>query len=155
MNKNVLAVVVFGLGLMMTGCAGPDSSLKFDDDWERHVRAAEERHLNAFLTNDVAAIDAMLADDFIVNSPQNRIIEKGELLRMVEAGVISISTFQQEIESIRRFGNIAVVMGEDHVVYAEPSPAAGRTDRRRFTDLWELRGDAWIFVARHATIVSS
>jgi hypothetical protein len=87
--------------------------------------------------------------------PQNRIMEKRELLGMVESGVLAISTFEQEIESVRQFGNIAVVMGEDRVVYTQPSPAGGRTERRRFTDLWERRGDAWLFVARQATLVGS
>jgi hypothetical protein len=135
--------------------AAQDSSPRPDDDWEQQIRAAEERHRNALLDNGVAALDLMLAEDFIVNSPQHRIIEKRDLLGMVESGVLAISIFQQEIESVRRFGNIAVVMGEDRVEYAQPSPAAGGTDRWRFTDVWERRGDAWSFVARQATLVGS
>jgi ketosteroid isomerase-like protein len=152
--KNVVRVALWGLGLMLLSCAGPAPHPATDDDWEHQVRAAEERHRNAFLVNDVAALDSMLADDFIVNSPQNRVIEKRELLGMVQGGVLAISGFEQEIEKVRRYGAIAVVMGEDRVVYAPPSPAAGRIDRRRFTDLWERRGDGWSFVARQATIVA-
>jgi hypothetical protein len=152
MNK-VVVVALWGIGLAVPGCASLAPESRTNDNWEQEVRVAEERHRNAFLVNDVAAIDAMLADDFVVNSPQNRIIEKGELLGMVESGVLAISSFEQDIQSIRRFGSIAVVMGEDRVVYAQPSPAAGRTDRRRFTDLWERRGGTWIFVARQATII--
>jgi hypothetical protein len=152
MNK-VAFVALWGLGLTVLGCAGPAPASRTDDNWEQEVRVAEERHRNAFLTNDVAALDSMLADDFIVNSPQNRIIEKRELLGMVESGVLAISTFEQDIQGIRQFGSSAVVMGEDRVVYARASPAAGRADRRRFTDLWERRGDTWIFVARQATII--
>lgn len=135
------------------GLRWPGPASRTDPNWEQEVRVAEERHRNAFLANDVTALDAMLADGLIVNSPQNRIIEKRELLGMVERGVLAISTFEQDIQSIRRFGSIAVVMGEDRVVYAQPSPAAGRTERRRFTNLWERRGDTWIFVARQATII--
>lgn len=153
--KHLMAVVVSGFVLMVMGCNGTHSSPTPGDDWEQQIRAAEERHRQAFLANDVAAIDAMLADDFIVNSPQNRIIEKRELLGMVQGGVLAISEFDQQIESVRRFGDIVVVMGADRVVYAAPSPAAGRTDSRRFTDIWERRGNDWRFVARHATIVAS
>src|SRR5688572_12190940 len=99
--------------------------------WEEQVRAAEERHRAAFLANDVEALDAMFAQDFIVNSPQNRVIEKPGLLGMIRAGALAISAFEQTIESVRRFGDIVVVMGEDRVVYAPPSPRAGQTDRRR------------------------
>ena len=47
---------------------------------EAEVRAAEERHRAAFLANDAAALDSMLPADFLVNSPQNRIVGKDELL---------------------------------------------------------------------------
>ena len=135
------------------GCAGPALSDADADAWEQKVRAAEERHRKAFFANDEATIDSIIADDFVVNSPQNRIIEKRELLGMVKRGILAISTFEQKIENIRRFGDIAVVMGEDRVVYATPSPAAGLTHRRRFTDLWQLRDTTWRFVARQASIV--
>ena len=44
---------------------------------------------------------------------------------------LPLSMFEQEIESIRRFGDHVVVMGADRVVYAAPSPNAGQTQRRR------------------------
>lgn len=151
--KNFIRSAFGGLGLLLLGCAAP-ASLSTGDEWERKIRAAEEHHRMAFLARDVAALEAMFADDLIVNSPQNRVIGKSELLGMVRSGALGISTFEQDIESIRRFGDIAVVMGEDRVIYAPPSPNAGQTHRRRFTDLWQKRGDTWSFVARQASIVS-
>jgi hypothetical protein len=145
---NYSAVLACCLAL---GCSSAEQS--HEDAWEQKVRAAEERHRKAFLGNDAAALDTMLANDFVVNSPQNRVIEKAELLGMVRRGILSISTFEQKIENVRRFGDIAVVMGVDSVVYAPPAPAAGQTHRRRFTDLWQLRDTTWTFVARQATLV--
>ena len=133
------------------GCSSAGQS--HEDAWEQKVRAAEERHRKAFLANDTAALDTMLADDFIVNSPQNRIIEKAELLGMIGRGILAISTFEQKIDAVRRFGDIAVVMGVDSVVYASPAPAAGQTHRRRFTDLWQLRDTTWEFVAQQASLL--
>ena len=101
--------------------------------------SAGQSHADAWEQKVRASLDTMLADDFIVNSPQNRIIEKAELLGMIGRGILAISTFEQKIDAVRRFGDIAVVMGVDSVVYAPPAPAAGQTHRRRFTDLWQLR----------------
>ena len=113
------------LTLAILGCSThPPSSA--DGAWEQQIRAAEERHRIAFLTNDLGALDAMFSDDFIVNSPQNRVIEKGTLLGMVRGGVLAISSFDQKIESIRRYGDVVTVMGEDRVVYAAPSPTPAR-----------------------------
>ncbi len=141
------------LALAILGCATHASS-STDGAWEQQIRAAEERHRIAFLTNDVSALDAMFADDFLVNSPLNRVIDKGALLGMVRGGALAISSFEQKIESIRRFGDVVTVMGEDRVTYASPSPIAGQTHRRRFTDIWQLRGSDWRFIARQASITT-
>ena len=121
--------------------------------WEQEVRAAEQRHRAAFLAGDVAALEAMFSADFVVNSPLNVTVSKERLLEMVRQGMLSISSFEQNIEQVRRFGDVVVVMGGDTVVYAAPSPNAGLTHRRRFTDLWRQEGGRWRFVARHASII--
>jgi ketosteroid isomerase-like protein len=125
-----------------------------DSDWEQEIRAAEARHVEAALSNDAAAWDELLADDFIVNSPLNTIVEKPALLDMVRSGMLSISSFEQRIEAVRRFGDITLVMGEDTAVWAAPSLNAGQTHHRRFTDIWRLEGGDWRFIARQATLVS-
>lgn len=124
-----------------------------NDTWEQEVRAAEQKHRSAFLAGDVQALDAILADDFAVNSPLNAILEKKQLLEMVRKGTLAISLFDQRIELVRRFGDTVVVMGGDTVVYAAPAPNAGQTHRRRFTDLWRLEEGRWRFVARQANVV--
>ena len=139
------------LALAVVGCSTQAPS---SPDWEQQIRAAEDRHRIAFLKNDVGALDAMFSDDFLVNSPQNRVIDKGALLGLVRGGVLAISSFDQKIESVRRYGDIVTVMGEDRVVYAAPSPIAGQAHRRRFTDIWQLRGTDWRFVARRASITT-
>ncbi|HKY59687.1 MAG TPA: nuclear transport factor 2 family protein [Gemmatimonadota bacterium] len=123
-------------------------------DWESALRAAEARHVAAVLSNDVEAWDALLENDFIVNSPRNTVVEKAELLELVRSGWLTSSSFEQEIEAVRRFGDVAVVMGEDRQVWAPQSPNAGQTHCRRFTDIWRLDGGQWRYVARQATLVS-
>ncbi|HLA15235.1 MAG TPA: nuclear transport factor 2 family protein [Gemmatimonadaceae bacterium] len=54
------------------------------------------------------------------------------------------------MEQIRRYGDIAVVMGADSVTFAAPAPNAGRKITRRFTDIWRFQDNQWRFVARHA-----
>ena len=131
------------------GAAPPDTG----GAWEQEVRAAEQKHRAAFLAGDVAALQAMFSDDFVVNSPLNVVIDKARLLDIVRKGVLTISSFEQNIEQVRRYGDVVVVMGADSVVYAAPSPNAGRTQRRRFTDLWRQEGGRWRFVARQATVI--
>jgi ketosteroid isomerase-like protein len=136
--------------LILLSTAGCAVATQMDGSWEQDVRAAEQRHLAAFRGNDAAAIEAILADDFLVNSPRYEVIDKGQLMNLVRSGVINTSSFSQSIENIRRYGDIAVVMGADTAVFAPPAPNAGRKIARRFTDIWRLQNGQWRFVARHA-----
>jgi ketosteroid isomerase-like protein len=145
--------VVFFLFLFLVALARAGAATPSGDSWEQEVRAAEQKHRAAFLAGDVAALQAMFSDDFVVNSPLNVVVDKARLLDMVRKGVLTISSFEQNIEQVRKFGDVVVVMGGDKVVYAAPSPNAGRTDRRRFTDLWRSEGGRWRFVARQANII--
>jgi ketosteroid isomerase-like protein len=129
------------------------ASARAAETWETEVRAAEAKHVQAFLAEDAAAIDAMLSDEFLVNSPLNSVVEKKQLVGMVKSGRLTISEFTQDIERLRRFGDVVFVMGSDRVVWAAPSPNAGKTDRRRFTDVWRLEGGRWVFIARQATLL--
>ena len=123
------------------------------DSWEADIRAAEAKHVKAFLDGNPGAIDEMLSNEFVVNSPLNNIVDKKQLVGMVRSGVLTLSEFTQDIERITRFGDVVFVMGSDKVVWTKPSPNAGRTDRRRFTDVWRLEDGRWVFIARQATML--
>ena len=123
------------------------------ESWEGEIRAAEAKHLRAFLDGNAAAVDEMLSNEFVVNSPLNSIVDKKQLVGMVRSGALTTSEFTQDIERITRLGDMVFVMGADRIVWAKPSPNAGRTDRRRFTDVWRLEGGRWVFIARQATLL--
>lgn len=144
MSNSRVIVLIF---LIAAGCAG---TTRMNDSWEQDVRAAEQRHLAAFGADDPVAIEALLSDDFLVNSPRYEVLDKQQLLGLVRSGVLNTASFSQHIDQIRRYGDIAVVMGGDTVVFAPPAPNAGQNIRRRFTDLWRLENGQWRFVARHA-----
>lgn len=137
-------VLILFLG---AACAG---TTRMSDSWEQDVRAAEQRHLAAFGSDDAVAIEALLSDDFLVNSPRYEVFNKEQLMGMVRSGVLNSQSFDQKIEHIRRYGDIAIVMGGDSVVFAPPAANAGQPIRRRFTDIWRLEDGEWRFVARHA-----
>jgi hypothetical protein len=106
--------------------------------------------VSAFRANDATAIDAILAEDFVVNSPRYVVLDKTQLMGLVRSGALNAASFDQSIEQIRRYGDIAVVMGADAISFAAPAPNAGRQIRRRFTDIWRFQDNQWRFVARHA-----
>lgn len=127
------------------------AGLETSTAWEQEIRAREEALRIAFLAADTAALDEILADGYVVNSPLQRVLEKPQLLELLRAGRIRHSAFEVEIEHMSRHGEVVVVMGRDSVV----DPPDGALTHRRFTNIWRLEAGIWRSIARHAHVVSS
>jgi ketosteroid isomerase-like protein len=117
--------------------------------WEQDIRAREEENRVAFVTADLAALDRLWTDDFLVNSPLNLVNDKRLTMALLEAGRIRHTSLTPEIEHLARHGDVVVVMGSDRVT----DPPDGTITHRRFTNLWRLEGGAWRCFARHANAV--
>jgi ketosteroid isomerase-like protein len=118
--------------------------------WEQEIRAREDENRIAFLNADVAALDRLWTDDFLVNSPLNLVNDKRGTLTLLETGRIRHTSLAYEIERMVGHGDVIVVMGRDRVT----DPPDGTISHRRFTNLWRLDGGAWRCFARHANVVA-
>lgn len=120
-------------------------------EWEAEVRQREEDLRIAFLAADIPALDAIIADGYLVNSPLQQVLDKPKLLALLAAGRIRHSEFDVVIECIGRHGDVAVVMGRDSVI----DPPAGTRTQRRFTNLWQYQAGVWRTIARHAHVLAA
>jgi ketosteroid isomerase-like protein len=117
--------------------------------WESEIRAREEEQRAAFLASDIPALDEIMSDGYIVNSPLQQVIQKPKLLELIGAGRIKHLSFEIEIESIVRHGDVVVVMGRDKVT----DPPDGVLSNRRFTNVWLRESGKWRSIARHAHVL--
>ena len=117
---------------------------------ERDVRAREEENRVAFLAGDVAVLDRLWTDDFLVNSPLSMVNDKPRTLALLEAGRIRHGSLTYEIERMSCHGDVVVVMGWDRVTDGPDETVS----HRRFTNLWRLDSGAWRCFARHANVTS-
>ncbi|HET8705554.1 MAG TPA: nuclear transport factor 2 family protein [Pseudomonadales bacterium] len=120
-----------------------------DDHWENAIREREEALRTAFLAVNISALDELLAPEYIVNSPLQKVFEKRQLFELLKLGRIRHLSFEVDIERISRFGDVAVVMGRDQVT----DPPEGKLTHRRFTNIWQLTEGVWRSIARHANSV--
>jgi ketosteroid isomerase-like protein len=121
---------------------------------EQEIRRLEEMVVHAVLQGDVATLETLWAEEFIVNNAQSAITpDRNGVIDRVRRGLIRYSDFQQRIEAIRFHGDIAIVMGSETVVPKRDDGSTSKPVNRRFTNVWRKTGTTWHVIARHANVV--
>lgn len=116
---------------------------------------AQERLGEAMQAGDVDAIDQLFAADMLVNAPINRAVNRANVMARYRAGEISYEPgWERKIEIAAVQGESVVIMGEEIVRPIAGTPHAGKTVRRRFTDVWQNLDGVWKLGIRQGTIAS-
>lgn len=121
-----------------------------DVSWQNEIRLIEQESCAAFLQADVAALERLWADELLVNSPLQKVLEKKQVIEALRTGRIRHLAYDFEIETLKRHGDIVIVMGRDRVI----DPPDDVVSHRRFTNIWRREGENWRAIGRHAHVVS-
>jgi ketosteroid isomerase-like protein len=122
------------------------------DDVTRQVLAAEDRRCAAIAAEDWAALDEIVADDFLYTHSVGKTEGK-------ESWIAGIKTRRRAIEhdglSVRAFGDVALLSGSSVYRYAEPF----RDDSHYGATLdvlqvWVRRPGGWQIVAQHGVKIA-
>lgn len=141
----------------MTKFASDDVAAAAKDPVIAAALAARARLDAGFAAQDVDAVAAVSARDLIVNTPANRVARLETVIGFFKGGRMNYESLDVTIEGVDARGDHVVLMGEEVVTPKEtsPNPNAGKTVRRRFTDVWRKEDDGqWRLTIRHATITS-
>ncbi|HVO91144.1 MAG TPA: nuclear transport factor 2 family protein [Casimicrobiaceae bacterium] len=114
----------------------------------QHILALEKANRDAFIARDYKRLDELWSDDFLVNSPINRVHTKQQVLALLKAGTIAHARLEAVIDTIERRDNLWVVMGSETVINTPDTPAVAR----RFTNVWRLEDGTWRVLLRHANV---
>lgn len=118
------------------------------------VLEARRRIENAFARQDADALQSMAMPDVLVNAPINRVVTLDNITARFRAGQIHYESVDTRVEFAGVRGDLVVLMGEEIVKPTENTPNAGKTVRRRFTDIWKESGGAWKLAIRQGTAYS-
>ncbi|UTP40858.1 nuclear transport factor 2 family protein [Phenylobacterium sp. LH3H17] len=124
---------------------------------ETAVLEADARQRDAVAKSDLAAIAQIAHPNLRVNAPNNRILTRQDLIRMVGSGDIRNDVFERTPETVVITGDVGVVMGRE-VVYPGAASEQARmygqkTLNRRYTNIYLREGGAWRHLARHANVI--
>ena len=117
------------------------------------VLATVNRLDRAVIDDDHAAFAALMADDLVVNNPQNTLSAHGATVQLNASGRISYAKYDRVIDHAGIRDGMVLLMGEEICVAKPPNPMAGREVHRRFLDLWKHEKGRWLLTARQATII--
>ena len=105
---------------------------------------ALNRDFTASVQNgDVKRFEELLADDFMMSTPDGSLLDKAEFLELT-ARPVTISGLVTEDVRIRLLGDFAII----HARFNSRS-ADGKQRRGRYTDNWARRDGTWVAVSAH------
>jgi ketosteroid isomerase-like protein len=121
---------------------------------EALVRKLEEAERVAILKGDTLALANLMSRKIVVQNPENTIVGFPQVMERIKGGKINYAAFERQIDRITFANNIAVVMGLETIIPQGETQNAGKTVKRRFTNIWTRENKSWKLTARQATIVS-
>lgn len=122
--------------------AGQDELLAIDASWN-----------TLRLRSDVAGLDQLLADDWVLTHSDGKVQTKRDYLDELATRSRSNQAIGNEDVRLRRYGDAAVVTGTS--VQSGVSNGQPWNGRFRFTRVWVERDGHWVMVASHSSRIPS
>ena len=146
---NTLSVVTVCLTLAQAIAA--EEKGKSGND-EQIIKQLEQEWADALLKRDQAAIDRIVARDWMLTDPEGALITKGQADADLNSGALKFESFKLDAMTLRVYGDTAVV----HGLETEKSSYKGKdtSGQYRFTDVFVKRNGRWHAIATHVTRVT-
>ena len=114
------------------------------------IVAFENKWNAAYKRGDVATMESLLADDFIITVEDGSTFSKSGYIAHNGDSTLHVEITEMSGLSVRMHGNAAVVTG----AYHEKGISKGKPYeyRDRFTDVWMNKNGRWQVIASHYSI---
>ena len=119
------------------------------EDVESTVTQLEKDWVSAIEKKDTAALDRLLADDFVGTSPTSHTYTKTQAIQDIKDARYVVGTMELDDVSVNVYGTTAVSFTSQE----EKSKYEGRdtSGHYHFTDVWVKKDGRWQAVASHGT----
>src|SRR5262249_39576613 len=114
------------------------------------ILALENAWNNAELHNDAAAVQMLLADDFVMTVAEGKLYNKAQILASVKDKSYSPEVLESSGMVVHSYGHTAIVTGAYHEKGVDKGKPWER--RGRFTDTWVFLNSKWQCVASHFSV---
>ena len=142
-SKLVVTLTAFAI----TVCAAATAIGQNLSQAEQDVRKLERAWLDAYEKRDVAAMTAIVADDFTITFSDGSMQTKPQIIESLKRPSGSTSKFTTENVQSRVYGDTVILIGL--VISEWKQNGQPMTDRSRYTDTYVKRNGKWQVVASH------
>lgn len=119
---------------------------------EQEILRLEEERCEAILHNDAAAMQRLLADEFIVTDVQGKVHDKADEVALYKDARRQTESWDPSEVKVRVYGDMAVVT--QRAAVKDVLEGDRRDVQLRLTHVWVERDGRWQAIARHATRIS-
>lgn len=122
------------------------------DSTTAKIMALENKWNEAYLKGDVAVLNSMLPDDFIITVEDGSTYSKPGYIAHSKDSTVHVEVAEISDVKIRMHGSIAVVTG----AYHEKGTSKGKPYEYhdRYTDVWQKTGGNWQLIASQFAVPS-
>jgi ketosteroid isomerase-like protein len=137
--------------LRQNGLATRGTSMEASDRDIQEVERLERSFGEAITRGDAAALDRLMADDFVGTNPLARVLDKKQTMAELASPDYELQALVNEDIRVRLFGDVAVATAR--------GTAKGRykgqdaSGQFRYTRAWVKREGQWQAVAAQATMI--
>jgi ketosteroid isomerase-like protein len=144
-SQALLAVCAFGTfaGMRANAQAKPEST-------SQKVLALEQKWNDAYKHSDVATMDSLLTNDFIITVEDGATYSKPGYIAHCSDPNVKVAVAEISDVKARMHGNAAVITGSYHEKGTNKGEAYELHDR--FTDVWQENGGKWQLIASHYAV---
>jgi ketosteroid isomerase-like protein len=120
-----------------------------EDRLHREIESLESEWRTAVVQNDVAAINRLLADDYLGINPNGTLETKADALAQRRSGTVKISSIEPDNLKVRVYGDTAVVTSRVDVQGRDGDRDI--SGRYHYTRVYSHRSGEWKIVSFEAS----
>ena len=121
---------------------------------ENKIRKLDNEQKEAYFRRDTATLLKLFSPHLIINGFSNKFETLQDVLNRISQEGNNMNYYERIIEKVIFANNTAIVMGNETIKPSGTAVNAGKTVKRRFTNIWIPNKKSWQLVARQSTIIS-
>ena len=118
-----------------------------------HVKQIEIEWGEAFERRDMAALDRLMADEYVVTDPLGNVRSKAESLAAIESNVVHFESTTSDNVNVHINGDTAIVTGRSS--FRGRYKGWSMAGKYQYTDVLVRREGDWRAVSSHITAVAA